>query len=72
LSESAKGKLATDGYDPAYGARPLKRVIQRELQDPLALALLEGRFCPGDTVYVDVAGDELVFSEMEEPLAVVA
>ena len=38
----------------------------------LALALLEGRFCPGDTVYVDVAGDELVFSEVEEPLAVPA
>ena len=69
LSDAARRKLAADGYDPAYGARPLKRVIQRELQDPLALALLEGRFGAGDTVYVDVAGDELVFSEMEEPLA---
>jgi ATP-dependent Clp protease ATP-binding subunit ClpB len=72
LSDAAKQKLAADGYDPAYGARPLKRVIQRELQDPLALALLEGRFCAGDTVYVDVDGDEMVFSEMEEPLAVAA
>ena len=45
-----------DGYDPAYGARPLKRVIQRQLQDPLALAILEGRFSRGDTVYVDVRG----------------
>jgi ATP-dependent Clp protease ATP-binding subunit ClpB len=72
LSDAAKNKLATDGYDPAYGARPLKRVIQRELQDPLALALLEGRFCAGDTVYVDVEGQELVFSEGLEPVAVAA
>ena len=62
LSEAAKSKLAADGYDPAYGARPLKRVIQRQVQDPLAVAILEGRFCAGDTVYVDREGDELVFS----------
>ena len=72
LSDAAKIKLAADGYDPAYGARPLKRVIQRELQDPLALALLEGRFGAGDTVYVDVAGDEMAFSRAEAPLSVAA
>ena len=72
LSSAAKIKLAADGYDPAYGARPLKRVIQRELQDPLALALLEGRFGAGDTVYVDVAGDEMAFSRAEAPLSVAA
>jgi len=57
LSDAARQKLADDGYDPAYGARPLKRVIQRELQDPLALAILQGEF--------DVGGGELVFSQVE-------
>jgi ATP-dependent Clp protease ATP-binding subunit ClpB len=52
--------LADRGYDPAYGARPLKRVIQREISDPLALALLEGRYTEGARVVVDVAGDDLV------------
>jgi ATP-dependent Clp protease ATP-binding subunit ClpB len=65
LSDAAKHKLARDGYDPAYGARPLKRVIQRELQDPLALAILEGRFSEGEKVYVDVRDDQIVFSQRE-------
>jgi len=69
LSDAAKQKLATDGYDPAYGARPLKRVIQRELQDPLALAILEGEFGEGDTVRVDVQKDKLVFSTVPEQAA---
>ena len=50
------------GYDPDFGARPLRRVIQREIEDPLALALLEGRYTEGDTVTVDVAGDKLVLA----------
>jgi ATP-dependent Clp protease ATP-binding subunit ClpB len=54
LTDKAKEKLAKDGYDPVYGARPLKRVIQREIQDPLALAIIEGRFKEGDKVRVDV------------------
>jgi len=62
VSDAAKLKLASDGYDPAYGARPLKRVIQRELQDPLALDILQGRFTDGDKVRVDVRGDQIVFS----------
>jgi ATP-dependent Clp protease ATP-binding subunit ClpB len=62
LSDAAKNKLATDGYDPAYGARPLKRVMQRQLQDPLALAILQGQFSEGDTVHVDVQDGQLVFS----------
>ena len=53
-----------EGYDPTYGARPLKRAIQRYLQDPLAMALLEGEFGEGDTVTADVAGDELVFQHI--------
>ena len=52
--------LANRGYDPVYGARPLKRVIQRSLQNPLATLLLEGRIKDGDTVDVGVEGGELV------------
>jgi len=59
-ADIAAAWLARAGYDPTYGARPLKRVIQRRIADPLALALLEGRYGEGDTVHVDVAGDELV------------
>jgi ATP-dependent Clp protease ATP-binding subunit ClpB len=61
LTDAAKEHLAEAGWDPAYGARPLKRAIQRLLENPLALELLEGRFAEGDTVQVDVQGDELVF-----------
>jgi len=59
VTGEAAAWLARAGYDPTYGARPLKRVIQRKIADPLALALLEGRYGEGDTVHVDVAGDEL-------------
>ena len=52
--------LANRGYDPVYGARPLKRVIQRNLQNPLATLILEGRIKDGDTVKVTVEGGELV------------
>ncbi|MGH9190839.1 MAG: ATP-dependent Clp protease ATP-binding subunit [Acidimicrobiales bacterium] len=60
VSEKAVLWLARAGFDPTYGARPLKRVIQRRISDPLALALLEGRFTEGGTVHVDVADDDLV------------
>ena len=53
VTDGAKAWLARRGYDPIYGARPLKRLIQREISDPLALALLEGRYEDGDTVTVD-------------------
>ncbi len=56
VSPEAKRLLASDGYDPAFGARPLKRSIQRLLQNPLALAVLEGRYGEGDTVRVDRDG----------------
>ena len=52
---------AAKGYDPTYGARPLKRTIQRLVQDPLALRLLEREFVEGDTVAVDADGDQIVF-----------
>jgi ATP-dependent Clp protease ATP-binding subunit ClpB len=53
LSERAKQLIADKGYDPVYGARPLKRAIQRYIQDQLALQILEGKFAEGDTVTVD-------------------
>lgn len=61
LSEQAVDLLAEQGYNPAFGARPLKRAIQRLIQDPLAKAILEGRFRPGDRIYVDREGDRLRF-----------
>jgi len=54
VTPAARARLATEGFDPAYGARPLKRVIQREIADALALAILEGTYGEGDTVVVDV------------------
>ncbi len=63
MTEKAKNWLAREGFDPAYGARPLKRVIQKEIQDKLALKLLEGRFKEGDSIIADVDDKkgELVF-----------
>ena len=63
-SEATRQLLADLGYDPVYGARPLKRVIQRKVQDPLALALLRGEFMEGDTVRVDVRDGEIVFEKI--------
>ncbi|SNB48047.1 ATP-dependent chaperone ClpB [Geobacter sp. DSM 9736] len=62
ITEKARALLAREGYDPAYGARPLKRTLQRKVQDPLALMLLEGKFAEKDTVLVDVdmQGETLV------------
>jgi ATP-dependent Clp protease ATP-binding subunit ClpB len=62
VSDAALDLLAREGYDPTYGARPLKRVIQRRLQDPIAMAILEGRFREGDTIDVDAEGDQLIIS----------
>ena len=59
VSPAAVDLLAEEGYDPTYGARPLKRVIQHRLQDPIAMAILEGRYGEGDTVRVDAAGGGL-------------
>jgi ATP-dependent Clp protease ATP-binding subunit ClpB len=63
LTDDAKTLLGNLGYDPTYGARPLKRVIQRQLVDRLALALLEGKFADGDRVRVDASEGELVFEK---------
>lgn len=61
ISDAALRKLAEAGFDPVYGARPLKRAIQQEVENPLSKAILEGRFGPKDTVEIDVAGSELGF-----------
>jgi ATP-dependent Clp protease ATP-binding subunit ClpB len=61
LSDRAKLHLAREGYDPVYGARPLKRVLQRELLDPLSLRLLEGKFHEGDTIRVEEEDGQLAF-----------
>jgi ATP-dependent Clp protease ATP-binding subunit ClpB len=60
VTEAAEKWLARTGYDPDYGARPLRRVLQRSIEDPLALALLEGRYLEGSTVTVDVEDDKIV------------
>jgi len=62
LSDDARTLIGNLGYDPTYGARPLKRVIQKQLVDKLALALLEGRFAPGDVVRVDARDGELLLA----------
>ena len=63
LSDKARALLAKLGYDPTYGARPLKRVIQKQLVDKLALKVLEGEFGEGDAVKVDVVDGELIFKK---------
>ncbi|MBC7256269.1 MAG: AAA family ATPase, partial [Chloroflexi bacterium] len=72
VTEAARQALADEGFDPVYGARPLKRTIQRRIQDPLAMALLEGQFKDGDTVVVDYIAGEYVFRRAEQPEAVPA
>ncbi|MEK0445005.1 MAG: hypothetical protein RLZZ399_326 [Verrucomicrobiota bacterium] len=67
LSPEAKRTLAEEGYDPVYGARPLKRTLQRRLLDPLSLALLEGRFREGDTVRVEVSEPGRLTFKTERP-----
>ena len=61
LSDKARAYLAKEGYDPAYGARPLKRVIQHRILDPLSLEILDGKIHEGQTIKADVSGGELVF-----------
>ena len=72
LTDAAKELLAEEGWDPTYGARPLKRAIQRSLENPLALRLLEGEFADGDTIRVDVEDGELSFEKVSETVRVPA
>jgi ATP-dependent Clp protease ATP-binding subunit ClpB len=68
ISAAAQDHIAEAGYDPTYGARPLKRAIQRELQNPIATKILENTFGEGDTIVIDVVNDRLVFRK--QPSAV--
>ena len=72
LTDDARTLIGNLGYDPTYGARPLKRVIQKRLIDKLALALLEAEFLPGDTVLVDAADGDLKFEKASVEAAVAA
>jgi ATP-dependent Clp protease ATP-binding subunit ClpB len=65
IRESAKLYLIENGYNPVFGARPLKRAIQRHLEDPLAIKLLDGEFVPGDHVLIEAAGSQLQMTKQE-------
>jgi ATP-dependent Clp protease ATP-binding subunit ClpB len=68
LTDAAKEHLVRTGHDPAYGARPLKRAIQREVETPLGRMLLKGEARDGQLVVVDYKGGELTFTPQEQPL----
>ncbi len=70
LTPAAKAQLIEEGYDPVYGARPLKRVIQRRVLDPLAMRVLQGDFHEGDTIVVDAVDGGLTFTRQEPATAV--
>jgi ATP-dependent Clp protease ATP-binding subunit ClpB len=67
VTPAARQQIANEGYDPVYGARPLKRVIQQRLQNPLATELLRGRIPPGGGVRIDYQGDEFTFEPVTPP-----
>jgi ATP-dependent Clp protease ATP-binding subunit ClpB len=69
VTDAARRLLAQRGWDPVYGARPLKRAIQRLVQDPLAMMLLEGKFGDGDTITVDAKAGEITFTTAVTPAA---
>jgi ATP-dependent Clp protease ATP-binding subunit ClpA len=66
LTEEAKTWLAREGFDPMFGARPLRRTIQREVENPLSKKMLLGEFKEGDTVEVDLSPEGLVFMRLGE------
>jgi ATP-dependent Clp protease ATP-binding subunit ClpC len=65
LTEEATNWLADQGFDPAFGARPLKRALQKHVESPLSISLLSGDFKPGDTVLVDIENDDVVFTKKQ-------
>jgi len=67
LSEAARDWLAEKGYDPAFGARPLRRTLQRLVESPLSRKLIRGEFKPGERLQIDVENDELVFRQLDSP-----
>jgi ATP-dependent Clp protease ATP-binding subunit ClpC len=67
MTDAAKDWIGEKGFDPVFGARPLRRIIQNEVEDRLSEALLEGRFQSGDTVRIDVENEEIILINMSEP-----
>jgi ATP-dependent Clp protease ATP-binding subunit ClpB len=67
LTDAAKIQLASEGWDPAYGARPLKRAIQQRIENPLASRILAGEFGAGDSILVDVQGTVFTFTRAGAP-----
>ncbi len=65
LTDGARDQLVDEGYDPVYGARPLKRTLQRRLLDPLAMRVLEGEFRDGDQIVVDAGKEGLTFAKRQ-------
>ena len=65
VTDAARNEIAARGYDPAFGARPLKRVIQQEMQNPLATELLKGEFPEGSTIRIDFDGTEFTFTAVK-------
>ena len=63
ITNDAKDKLALDGYNPMYGARPLKRIIRQKIENPLSKAILKGEFTDGDKILIDDKDDEITFSK---------
>jgi ATP-dependent Clp protease ATP-binding subunit ClpB len=66
VTEAAINAIAAQGYDPTYGARPLKRVIQQRIQNPLATEQLKGQFSEGDTIRVDYTAEDFTFERVGE------
>ncbi len=66
LSDEAQDLLADEGYDPTFGARPLQRVIQQRIENPLAQKILSGDFAPGDSIAVTVSGESFAFEKGRE------
>src|SRR5690606_23434715 len=64
MTDAALDYLASSGYDPVYGARPLKRSIQQHVENPLAQAILSGQFSPGNTINIDLKNDRIEFKEV--------
>jgi ATP-dependent Clp protease ATP-binding subunit ClpB len=65
VTETARDQIAVEGYDPTYGARPLKRVIQQQIQNPLATEILRGQFAPGSGVRIDCLDGQFTFERLD-------
>jgi len=70
VTDAAKEFLGKEGYDPVYGARPLRRAIQRHVEDALAEELIRGNFEPGDTIVADSDGSKIFFKKKDKPKSV--